>query len=186
MPVRRIAAVSAAFIWATTAPAAEWVQDSRASRLEFIATYEAQAAPGRFRDFTTRLTFDPAQPEQGSLQVSIPMASADMDSADINRTIRATEWLDVIRYPRAEFQSARIQSEGGGQYVAQGRLTMKGVTRDIRVPFTWASSGRTATMAGRLELDRTSFHIGSGDSGVGGTIRREVAVSFNLHLRRAD
>lgn len=186
MTVRSIAAAFVGLWWSTTAAAAHWEQDLRSSRLEFVATYEGQTATGEFRDFSTRLAFDPAQPEQGSLQVSITVGSAETGSDDVNRTIREAEWFDIARYPRAEFQSTQIRSEGGGKFVARGHLTIKGATRDVQVPFSWAPKGRTATMIGRVVLDRLDFQVGTGDWADGGTIRREVAVSFNVRLHRVD
>jgi polyisoprenoid-binding protein YceI len=186
MTVRSIAIATFALLWATTAEGAQWEQDGRTSRLEFVATYEGQAATGRFADFTTRLTFDPAQPEQGSLQVSIQMASAETGSDDVNRTIREADWFDVAHYPLSEFQSTNIRSEGAGKFVARGRLTIKGITRDVQVPFNWAATGRTATMIGQVVLDRLALQVGTGDWADGSTIHRKVTVNYNVYLRRVD
>jgi polyisoprenoid-binding protein YceI len=182
----RILAALAASFWATAASAAGWIMEPGTSSLTFVASYEGQAAPGRFRDIDTRLDFDPEHPDQGHLHVSVSMASADMDSADINGTIRAPEWFDVPRHPRAEFDSARIVRERPGHYVAQGRLTLKGVAREVAVPFAWTGSGPAATMAGQLDLDRTAFNIGTGEWATGRTIGLQVKVRFSLHLRKAD
>jgi polyisoprenoid-binding protein YceI len=186
MTVRSIAVATVALLWATTAVAAHWEQDGPSSRLEFVATYEGQTATGRFADFNTRLTFDTAQPGQGSLQVSIVMASAQTGSVDVSRAIRDAEWFDIARYPRADFQSSQIQREGEGKFVARGRLTIKGIAQDVQVPFTWGAKGRTATMTGRIVLDRTAFQVGTGDWADGSTIDREVAVNFNVRLHRVD
>jgi len=182
----RILAAFAASCWMTAATAADWTMDTRTSSLAFVASYQGQAAPGRFRDIETRLSFDPEHPEQGQLHVGLSMASADMDSADINRTIRASEWFDMARYPRAEFDSTRIVLERPGHYVAQGRLRLKGMVREIGVPFSWNASGSTATMAGQFGLNRTAFNIGTGEWATGRIIGLEVKVRFSLNLRKAD
>ena len=47
--------------------AAEWKMDPANSRLEFAATFEKAPAPGLFKEFDTRLDFDPAKPAGGRL-----------------------------------------------------------------------------------------------------------------------
>jgi len=185
IPLRIFAALTA-WLWAASVTASDWVMDPGTSSLTFVASYQGQAAPGRFRDIETRLDFDPQHPDQGHLHVSVSMASADMDSADINGTIRASEWFDVARYPRAEFDSTRIVRKRPGHYVAQGRLALKGVAREVAVPFTWNASGSTATMAGQLDVNRSAFNIGTGEWATGRTIGLEVKVRFSLNLRKAD
>lgn len=66
------------------AGAADWKMEPSGSRLEFIATFEKSPAPGIFKDFDVRLSFDPEQPAPSRLIVSIRVTSADMASADIN------------------------------------------------------------------------------------------------------
>jgi len=45
----RILAAFAASCWMTAATAADWTMDTRTSSLTFVASYQGQAAPGRFR-----------------------------------------------------------------------------------------------------------------------------------------
>lgn len=183
-PIPSLAVVLLAFA-STAAVAAEWRVEPRESRLNFAPTYEGRATQGRFRDFGAKVQFDPAQPERGRLEVSVDIRSADLNSADINEAIRATEWFDVMRYPKAEFVSSRI-SRADGHFVADGALKLKGVTKDVRVPFDWEGSGGSARMTGHLSLDRTDFQIGTGEWADGRTIARPVEVRFDLRLKRVD
>ena len=84
---------------AAGAHAADWTMDPADSRLEFVATFERTAAPGVFRRFDTRMRFDPDRPEEGAIDVTIDVASADMNSADVNREIRKAEWFDFTGHP---------------------------------------------------------------------------------------
>ena len=168
-----------------TAPAADWGMDAAASRLEFIATYERQAAPGVFRRFNTRLRFDPERPQGGRLHVTVMLANTDMDSTDINEAIRAPEWFDLARFQQAEFTSSDIRRTAPRQYVARGVLRLKGVNREVTVPFTWDGAGDTAVMAGELTLDRTAFGIGTGEWAAGDPIGLHVKVKFKVTLRKA-
>jgi polyisoprenoid-binding protein YceI len=168
------------------AQGAEWAMDPDGSKLQFVVHYQGEPATGRFRKFATHLRFDPAHPEDGRLQVTVDVASADMDSSDINTAIRGAEWFDVARYAHAEFKSREIARQAPGRYIAHGKLTLKGGERKIAVPFTWSGSGRSASMQGQLALKRTAFNIGTGEWADGSTIGLEVEVRFHVRLHRVS
>lgn len=167
------------------AHATEWKMDSANSRLEFFITYEKEAAPAVFRQFDTRLTFDPRKPGDGRLNVTVTVTSADFDSADVNQAIREPEWFDFARFPKAEFHSNDIRGTGPGRYVAHGTLSLKGARKDVAVPFSWQGSDDTATMEGELTLDRSAFGIGTGEWASGDVIGLDVRIKFRVALRKA-
>jgi polyisoprenoid-binding protein YceI len=160
--------------------------DPAASRLAFRASYQGQAAPGVFREFDARLRFDPARSADNRLDVTVKLASADMGSGEINDGIREPEWLHPARFPEAEFHASDIRPNGPDRYVAVGTLRVKGVERNVEVPFTLTMSGGTADMAGEVTLDRTAFGIGTGEWASGDLIGLDVKLTFNLRLRRVD
>jgi len=91
--------------WGVQAQATDWIMDKQTSKLQFVVRYEGSPAVGVFRQFDTRLDFDPRHPEEGHLHVVVSVASADMNSAEINSAIREAAWFDVAQFPRGEFES---------------------------------------------------------------------------------
>jgi polyisoprenoid-binding protein YceI len=169
---------------AMPALAADWKMDPTASRLEFVATFEKNPAPGAFKEFDARLSFDPDKPAGGSLHVTVKVTSADMNIPDVNKEIRNKDWFDYSGFPQAEFRSTDLRADGK-RYVARGTLTLKGVKQPVEVPFTWAPSGDGAIMEGELTLRRGDFGIGLGEWKTTGTIGAEVKVKFRIKLRKA-
>ena len=96
--------------------------------------------------------YDPARPEAstvvveartGSLRVDEPAARrrlgvegdlSDSQRADVTKSMRAPDQLDVARYPTIRFVSTRVFGEGEGRLRVTGRLTLRGVTRDVSFP----------------------------------------------------
>lgn len=171
-------------LWALPTCAADWQVLPEASRLEFSATYQGLPVPGVFRRFDVSMAFEPDHLAGSRLDVSVMVASADMSSADVNQTIKGPEWFDAGRFPEARFENAVIAQVGAGRYRATGTLTLKGVRREVTVPFSWSVAGDTASMKGQLTLRRTDFNIGTGEWASGGTIGLDVPLSFSLKLRR--
>lgn len=180
MPVALVAILLAASSHAVSA--AEWRAVASASRLEFVATYERTPVPGAFRTFDLRLRFDPAVPDAGVLEVTIDIASATMQSADIDAAIAGRDWFDAGRFPRAEFHASSIRRVAAGHYLASGTLTLKGVTLPLDVPFTWSPAADGATMEGELAVERARFRIGEGEWANSATIGPRVTVRFRVAL----
>lgn len=171
-------------VWACQAAAAEW-KTLPGSRLEFTASYERQPIPGVFRRFDVALSFDPGHPAGGRLDVAIATGAADLGSSDINETVKGADWFDAGHFPTARFTSTDIAQQGPGRYVARGTLSLKGVQRNVAVPFTWTPSGNGAAMDGRLNLKRTDFNIGSGVWARDDTVGMDVGITFGLKLQKA-
>lgn len=165
--------------------AADWRMDPSASKLEFVATFERTPAPGVFKEFDTRMRFDPGEPAGGSLDVTVKITSADMSIPDVNREIRGKDWFDYAGFPQAEFRSTDLRRAQGNRYVARGTLSLKGVKQSVEVPFTWSGDAEQATMEGELTLKRGAFGIGLGEWAATSVIGADVKVKFTVRLRKA-
>src|SRR3546814_3076912 len=91
LPLALAAALAAA---AAPAAAADYVQSSGA--LSFASEYQGETFVGLFPDFNTTLSFDPAAPQDASLDVTIPLATANTRSGD--------------RHARSEEHTSELQS----------------------------------------------------------------------------
>ncbi|HLF23956.1 MAG TPA: YceI family protein, partial [Burkholderiales bacterium] len=173
-------------LFARPAMAADWRMDPGGSRLEFSASYQGEPAPGRFKQFDTRMNFDPARLGKSELIVTVKLSSVDMGSAEIDEAVRAPEWLNLSKFTRAEFRSTDIKRAATDRYVARGTLNLKGRQRPLDVPFSWKPDGKAATMMGEVTLDRTAFGIGTGEWATGDPIGVGVKISFNVRLQPAS
>jgi polyisoprenoid-binding protein YceI len=167
------------------ADAADWTMDPAASRLEFVATFEKNVAPGVFRTFDTRMRFDADRPGEGGLDVTVAVQSADMSNGDVNKAIRGAEWFDLANFPKAEFHATSLQRTAPNRYLARGSLSLKGRQQPVEVPFTWTESGDAARMEGELVVQRGAFGIGTGEWAATKVIGADVTIKFNVRMRRS-
>lgn len=169
---------------ALPALAADWKMDPGGSKLEFVATFEKNPAPGVFKEFDARLRFDPDKPAGGSLDVTVKVTSADMNIPDVNQEIRNKDWFDYAGFPQAEFHSTDLRRVEGNRYAARGTLSLKGMKQPVEVPFTWTVMGDGATIEGELTLKRGDFGIGLGEWKATDTIGTDVKVKFRVKLKK--
>jgi polyisoprenoid-binding protein YceI len=165
--------------------AAEWrLLDP--SEFTFEATFEGASAPGRFEQFEIDMEFDPADPGAGHLRVTVSLAAADMGDSDMNTIIADPIWFDVGHYPRAVFESERIEARAPGNFVATGVLNLKGISQTVAVPFTWSEQAAQANMRGTFVVQRIAFNVGSGEWATGDAIGIDVQLQFDLSLARGE
>lgn len=168
------------------APSA-WRVDSGASaiRFDYLYTDESGDAPmsGRFTRWRADIRFDANNLDGSSANVTIETASADTSAPYHNTTLPSLGWFNSAAQPNATFRTTEIRARDGG-YEARGRLTIRGVTRDARLPFTLAIQGDRAVMDGRVTIDRRDFGIGEdaeGDDMIG----RDVTINVHVEAVRA-
>ena len=77
--------------------------------------------------------------------------------------IENADFFDEERYPEITFKSIKIKKEGDG-YVAIGNLTLRDVTKEIKVPFTVAGpievmGGTRVGFEGSTTINRLDFGV---------------------------
>jgi polyisoprenoid-binding protein YceI len=91
-------------------------------------------------------------------------------------------WLNVAAFPQAVFQSSAIKAAGAGRFDVAGKLTIKGLARDVTVPVQLAQAGGTGTASGGFTLKRLEFKVGDGEWSDTSLVADDVQVRFKLVL----
>jgi polyisoprenoid-binding protein YceI len=77
----------------------------------------------------------------------------------------------------------RFTAKGGNKYAAVGKLTLRNVTREVPIEFTFEKKDGSAWLKGSAQLKRLDFGVGQGDWKDTSTVANEVKVSFVLLLK---
>jgi polyisoprenoid-binding protein YceI len=173
---------------APAAPASHYTLDPAKSSLEFTFLQAGAKNTGRFPRFAVTLDCAGADPAGGRLEVTVEVGAVDTGDKDRDDTLRSDELFAAAKFPQAHFLATRIVKTAAG-YEAEGALTIRGVTRDAKVPFTFreASEGGAAVgyLAGKTLVRRLDFGVGQGEWKATDQAGNEVTVSFALRLTRA-
>jgi polyisoprenoid-binding protein YceI len=119
---------------------------------------------GKFNKFSGRMLYDPENLAQSSVEVKIEAASIDTDNEKRDGHLRSPDFLEVEKHPEIAFNSTRIEKSGDG-FVAHGQLTIRGVTKDVAIPFTLAGpvkdawGGLRIGAEGQLTIDRRDWGL---------------------------
>ena len=84
-----------------------------------------------FKDFDGSFSFDAANPEASTVNVTINTASLDPNHAERDKHLRSADFLNVDKHPQASFVSTAVKSTGEGTADITGDLTLNGVTKPV-------------------------------------------------------
>ena len=135
---------------------------------------------GSFKGLQGAIVWDAQDPSKDSFDVSIDAASVNTDNNTRDDHLKKDTYFDVAKYPRIRFVSSGVAvADKDGHYTMTGKLTIKGVTKDISFRFL-------ATPAGDDFIFKGSFMILRRDFGVGGasTLGNEVTVTLTVLARK--
>jgi len=153
------------------------------SRIGFTSKQMGVPVEGGFRKFAVNVAFDPTKPEAGRAAIEVDLASADAGSKDANDELMGKGWFNVKQFPTATFTSeGPVRALGSNRYEARGKMSIKGRTRDVVVPFTYKPEGQNAVLEGTIPLLRTQYGVGEGEWGDTSVVADEVPIRFHLVL----
>jgi polyisoprenoid-binding protein YceI len=182
------AAASAAPAAAPAAAVTHYTLDQAKSTLEFTFSQAGALNKGHFGRFPVSLDFSADNLAASRLEVGIDVTSLDSGDKDRDDTLRSADLFAVAKFPEARFSAAQIVKTAAG-FEANGKLTIRGVTRDARVPFTLRTASEQGTavgyMSGKVTIRRLDFGVGQGDWKATDQVGNEVSVSFALRLAAA-
>jgi polyisoprenoid-binding protein YceI len=173
---------AAGAILAAVALAQGGVVDLAQSRISFVGTQMGVPTEGVFKKFSATIEFDPSKPESAKVEVRVDLSSVDLGNRDFTDEVKSRNWFNVTEFPAATFVSTGVKVLGDGRYEASGRLTIKGRTRDVRLPFTVKQGGGGRRFEGALTLVRSVFGVGVGEWADPSVVADEVQVRFKLWL----
>ncbi len=176
-----VAAALAGLLGSTPAFAADYVQ-ADGSTLAFATHYDGEVFAGTFPGFSTQLSFDPAEPASGKLEVTIPLAGARSGNSDRDSTLQGADFFNVARFAQARYTAQGFRSLGNDQYAADGTLALRGVSKPVTLTFTW-QPGAQPVLVGKATVKRLDFGVGGGDWADTTTIPDETAISTRVVLK---
>jgi polyisoprenoid-binding protein YceI len=150
------------------------------SEITFATRQMGVPIEGRFKRFGAEVAFDPSRPQAARLQITIETGSAGFGSPELDVEVPKGTWLDAARFPRAMFRSSSVRQTGPDRFDVLGRLSLKGVDRDITVPVKIARSAASMIATGSFVIKRLEYKIGEGEWSDSSMVANEVRVKFSL------
>lgn len=176
-----------ALLVASVASAATtYTTDASKSTLGFTTMQSGADIDGSFATFRASIVFSDADLAGSRFDVEVDTKSVDTKDDDRDTALRSEDLFNVDKFPKAHFVADSFTRRKAGKYEAVGKLTVRDVTREIHLPFTFktVSEGgkQVAWLKGEVPLKRLDFGVGRGEWQDTSVVANEVTVKFALRL----
>jgi polyisoprenoid-binding protein YceI len=190
----RLALILVVLLVATSAhaQAPEWNLDPAHSRIYFSIQHIFSQARGYFENFKGEVRFSPEDLATSSFNFEIETKSINTSISKRDNHLRSADFFDADRYPLIKFKSSSVKQVEGRNYIIEGTMTVKDVSKKVSVPLTllgvkpfpFDKNKLVAGMEARMKIDRMEYGVGNGKFLKMGVVGKEVDVLVTLELIR--
>lgn len=116
--------------------------DPSHTRLGFVARHAmVTKVRGNFETFTGKATIDTANPAASSVELVIDADSVSTGSVDRDNHLKSHDFFGADDNPKLTFTSTEVTRDGADWNIT-GDLSIKGVTKQVTIPFTETGSAK--------------------------------------------
>jgi polyisoprenoid-binding protein YceI len=166
-----------------------WKVDGSHSFVDFSIRHILSEAKGSFNRVsgTAQLSDDPAA---CNFNISIDVNSINTSNTDRDNHLKSPDFFDAGTNPTINLVADKLELQKDGSYIASGKLTLKGKTKDVKVPISYlgmeqmddgeGKKMKVAAFKGSFVVKRSEFGIGE----AGGVVGDDVKVNFSAELNQ--
>lgn len=142
-----------------------WQIDPSHSGVSFVVRHMFTKVRGRFTAFSGEIVTDGDSLTNGQVTVEIQADSVDTDDQQRDGHLRTNDFFGSDENPTIAFTSTAITPRGGNDFVINGNLTIRGVTRPVSLDAEYEGGGKTpfgtevASWTARTDIDRKDFDL---------------------------
>lgn len=168
----------------------QWIIDPDHSVAAFTVSHMMVCnVHGQFNKVSGSIRFDPAEPEESSVEATIDVTGIYTGIQKRDDHLRSPDFFDVANFPVITFTSTRVEQRGENRFTVIGNLTIRGITRQavlegeyrgpVKSPF---GDETTIGFTASTTIDRTDFGVSWNEAMDGGGMvaGNRVAITLNV------
>lgn len=114
---------------------------------------------GRFTGLKTDLKFSPDKLGNSHLNASVEVATIKTGIGKRDDDLQKETYFNSGKYKLIEIKSVKLYKKGD-QYEGSFNVTIKGVTKQVEIPFGFDKTGNEAHFKGGFTINRRDFGVG--------------------------
>ena len=169
-----------------------WTIDPAHSGFYFSINHIYSKTNGFFEKYDGTIEFDPDNLADSRFAFTINVKSIDTNNSKRDGHLQSNEFFDAKKFPDMSFKSKRISHVKGSDYRVMGTLTIKDVSKEVEVPFTYFGFKENpfnpkelvAGFEARMAIDRLEYGVGNGKFHEMGVVGKDVDVLISIEATR--
>lgn len=181
-----------AFSTQAVGAAPKWELDPAHSGIYFSVKHIYSTTRGYFEDFKGTVMFSPDDLAGSRFDFDVKVKSINTANSKRDGHLNSGDFFDTKNYPTMSFKSTTVKNVRDNQYMVEGKMTVKDVSKAVSVPFTllgvkahpFDDKAEVAGFEARMTIDRLAYHVGGGKFYDLGVVGGEVDVLITLEVTR--
>lgn len=179
------ALLSGSAVAADAVTATVYTQASTGNSLTFGFVQAGADSKGTFKQFSTSLGYDEKNLAVSTLDVKVQVGSLDTQDKDRDDTLKTADLFNSAKFPTATYAASSLTKRPDGKLEAVGKLTLRGVTRELRLPLTLRPTAAGLELSGEATIKRLDFGVGQGEWQSTEWVGDDVRLQYKVSLVRA-
>lgn len=142
----------------TSAQNTEWTVSK--SSVKFKIKNAGFNVDGTLGAVTAKINFDETKTSGNTIDASIDTKTLSTANKKRDEHLAKPEYFDIAKYTTMTMKAVLFTKEKDGTFKGFFKLTMKGKTKDIAIPFVFTNAGGKATMKGTFTINRLDYGVG--------------------------
>lgn len=126
----------------------------------FLIEFKSKDPSGVFKVLKGNVNFDENDLEGSKFNFTIPINSISTGNGMMNKKAQTEEWFYAEKHPEIKYVSHKIEKTKQDSYLVDGTLTIKGVSRNQKVPLKLTKHGNELIFKGDFAVNRIDFKVG--------------------------
>ncbi len=148
----------------------------KSSAITFKIKNAGLTVEGSFSNLEAEIKFDQLKPEEGIIKASVDTKSINTRNDMRDGHLKKPEYFDAEKFPKITLQSTKIARTGPITYNGTFNLTMKGVTKEIIIPFTFMKIPEKTEFKGSFTINRRDFGVGGNSISMADSLTVTIVV----------
>ena len=115
---------------------------------------------GSFGGLIADIKFDADNLAKSSMEASIDVNTINTGINLRDNHLKKEEYFNVTVYPKISIVSTSFSKDNEQLFKGFFKLTIKGTTKDIVIPFSYSESGNSVIFQATFSLDRRDYNVG--------------------------
>jgi len=149
--------------------------------IAFTGSTALMSQTGHFERYEGTLEVPTGDPKDLKIRVAIDMDSTTTKIGLLTKHLKAEDFFDVARFPKAEFVLDSVEPTGdAGQFQVFGKLSLRGVARPVAFPARIRITSERVSFNATINVLQTEF----GMTEAARKTKDEVPVTVSIHAMR--
>jgi polyisoprenoid-binding protein YceI len=129
------------------------------NEVQFKIKNSGLTVDGSFKGLMGSIVFDTKDLSKSSFSVNIDATTVHTGNNSRDGHLKKKEYFDVANFPKISFQSKKFDYTKSG-FMVTGNLTIKGIVKEIKIPFTYTEKNYEGLFSGSFKINRLDYNVG--------------------------